>query len=94
MTALIGGTLAVDEAGCVHVVNGKHKSDVVWPAGYTADYLSGKILAIRNAEGQVVLQEGDKFQVGGGAIHTTKDLSCRASTNPEVFYINEDLKAR
>ena len=95
MEALGGGTLAVDKSGCVHVVNGRHKEDLVWPAGYTAEYLRGKTVVIRNAEGQVVLREGDEFKVGGGTITPRpQDVSCQADSSRQVFYVNEDLPAR
>ena len=91
MEALGGGTLAADESGCVHVVNGRHRSDLVWPAGYTADYLRGRVLVIRNAEGEIVLREGDEFWVGGGTITPRpKDISCQVTSLRQVFHVNSE----
>jgi hypothetical protein len=95
MEALGGGQVAVDHAGCVHLVSGNHITDVVWPAGYTAEYEDGRVV-IRNSDGQVVLLEGDEFRAGGGSLtpRHPEDLACRASGSSEVFYINDQLPAR
>jgi spore germination protein GerM len=95
MQALGGGQVAVDHAGCVHLVSGNHITDVVWPAGYTAEYEDGRVV-IRNPDGQVVLLEGDEFRAGGGSLtpRHPEDLACRASGDRDVFYINEELPPR
>lgn len=78
--ALLTGTLRTTSAGCPYVdssMDPAHPSPValVWPAGYQARRAPGGGIEVTGPDGSVVIQEGDRFQAGGG-YSESKGLPC------------------
>ncbi|WP_028642837.1 hypothetical protein [Nocardioides sp. URHA0020] len=85
MTAAAGGTLAVDEDGCVYLAGAadlqaltragsadqeRRRSYWVWPAGYTATVDGDARLTIYSY-GSVVAHGGDVVEVGGASTYVS-----------------------
>ncbi len=95
MLALVGGTLRINDEGCVYLGTGPDDTaepggparDVVWPAGYTAEQLESGNVVVKRPDGQVVAKTGHDFRTGGGAVPMDDDsqMSCRAGTGDVVF---------
>lgn len=66
LEALLQGTLAVDDDGCVHAKTiGDSVTTLVWPKGYTVKGDS-KSFEILDASKNVVARSGTPFSIGGG----------------------------
>lgn len=79
--ALFQGRLHVTDEGCAYGVreNGDTPMGLLWPEGWTAQ-TGDSGFAVVNPEGQVILQSGDAFGVGG-AVHDPGDV-CGLGTFP------------
>ena len=66
MDARLEGVLVRAADDCMYVRDSVGLTAVVWPNGYTAWRIPGQPVEVVEAEGTVVLREGDKFAVAGG----------------------------
>jgi hypothetical protein len=98
MQALIKGRIQLSQDGCVYLALSRGvKSDVIWPADYSADVSADGVLTLRNPAGEPVGHEGTKIIVGGGVSEdeggipdgTLRLLVCQVSDS--VLYINDEL---
>lgn len=94
MTALGGGRLALDDAGCVVLANGAEATYALWPKGY-GTRLDDGVVVIVDAEGREVAREGETIQVGGGYSEPGRYAAepC-VPAGGEVFFINQHLEPR
>jgi len=72
MEALLRGTLAVDDDGCVHAKTAGDQVTLVWPKGYTVegDAWSFEVL---DASKNVVARSGLPLAIGGGGADSFND---------------------
>lgn len=96
MLALITGRIALSRENCVHLQGRGGGTDVIWPAGYSADISDDGVLTVRNPAGQPVGHEGTKIRVAGGGSSADEagsrfpDLVCAVDPG-WVVYINDEL---
>ncbi|MDQ3480963.1 MAG: hypothetical protein M3423_06495 [Actinomycetota bacterium] len=85
--ALMDGTLRVAENGCVYLEGPTgSRTDVVWPAGWTAHRLRDGSVELREDHGQVQALTGQHITAGGGQAGP-QDLVCRALGAEGVFAV-------
>jgi hypothetical protein len=74
MEALLRGTLAVDDDGCVHAkTTGDSVTTLVWPQGYTVKGDS-KSFEVLDASKNVVARSGSPLAIGGGGADSFQDM--------------------
>jgi len=95
--ALGGGTISIDERGCVVLTTRGTGSEngpptyAVWPQGYTATIVDGQV-NILDQDSDVVARQGDAISVGGGyGPASAFPHPCLPDGNPEVFIIQSPL---
>ncbi len=66
MRAIVGGGIALSKDGCVYFKTAGVETDVIWPAGYSADISPDGILTVRNPSGEPVGHEGARISASGG----------------------------
>lgn len=91
LRALVGGVVTMDSNGCVYLRNADHTTDVIWPAGYTAETSPGVPLLIRDAAGDVVAGLGTQINSGGGSVPALGTLACRAGTGDAVVIQSDPI---
>lgn len=90
MRALVTGELRLSRTDCLHIGSGPDATDVVWPAGYTAERISTGTVIVKRPDGAVVAEVGRTFSAAGGYIPATSiEMPCRAGQG-DVANINED----
>ncbi|MFJ5861172.1 hypothetical protein ACIQCM_07100 [Pseudarthrobacter sp. NPDC092439] len=72
MEALLRGTLAADESGCVHAATAGDAVSLVWPLGYTVKG-NAKSFEVLDAEQSVVARSGAPLNIGGGGAGKVPD---------------------
>ena len=99
MEAGIWGRIAVSKDGCVYFKTGDFRSDVIWPARYSADLSADGVLTVRNPSGEAVGHEGTRIDTGGGGFSEDEGgvpdsllrlLVCEAADN-SVLVIQDTL---
>ena len=66
MDALVEGTIAADNSGCLRLDTGDRHT-VVWPHGFRLQADDDKTVVVSNT-GAVVGQLGERFRLGGGEV--------------------------
>lgn len=72
LEALLRGTLAADESGCVHAKTTEEPVILVWPRGYTVQGES-KSFEVLDASKNLVARSGSPLAIGGGGVDSFKD---------------------
>lgn len=72
MEALLRGTLAADDDGCVQVKTAGRPVTLVWPQGYTVQGDS-ESFEILDGNKNVVVRSGTPFAMGGGGVDAVSD---------------------
>jgi hypothetical protein len=72
MEALLSGTLAADEDGCVHAKTAGEPVTLVWPKGYSVEGDSWSF-QILDASKNVVARSGLPLAIGGGGADSFND---------------------
>lgn len=72
MEALLRGTLAVDEDGCVYAKTAGDPVTLVWPKGYTVEGDSGSF-DVLDASKNFVARSGSALAIGGGGADSFSD---------------------
>jgi hypothetical protein len=70
-TALLEGTLQIDDDGCLRVKTRGDLVTLVWPRDYTVTG-SEDAFEIRNADDEVVVRSGSPIALGGGVTETVQ----------------------
>lgn len=96
MMIAIRGRIALSEGDCVYLEGSDgSKSNVIWPAGYSAELRRDGTLTLRNPAGEAVGHEGTQVSVAGGGISMHEggkapDVACKVGGG--VFlYVNDQL---
>src|SRR5688500_5489147 len=72
MEALLRGTLAVDDDGCVYATTAGDQVTLVWPKGYTVEGDAWSF-AVLDASKNVVARSGLPLAIGGGGADSFND---------------------
>ncbi|MFD5276115.1 hypothetical protein ACFWIX_01005 [Pseudarthrobacter sp. NPDC058362] len=67
MEALLRGTLAADESGCVQAKTATDPVGLVWPLGYTVQG-DAESFEVLDADKNVVARSGSPLAIGGGGV--------------------------
>lgn len=91
--ALISGTLALDEKGCVFLDHPGYgtRTYVAWPAGYTATTDPDGRVTLRAPDGAAVARTGDEVTMAGGYGPAPKDPHRCLSGSGEVAYVQSEV---
>lgn len=92
--AAIEGVLRVTESGCLYLETpwpGNARSDIVWPADWTARRHADGSAQLLDDNGRPVAQTGQYIASGGGEIPEPGNLVCEASTDGEAFTIMSEV---